>query len=328
MTMGEDALNDPKLLGEWFALAWTGEVAPGKLVARKLLGRDVVLWRSAQGIHCWHDLCIHRGAKLSLGQVCNDRVVCPYHAWEYGSSGQCEHIPSHPDQPPPLKARAQTYHAQERYGMVWVCVGEPAADLPPFALGDDAAFRLMLAGPYYFKALGPRVVENFLDVAHLGFVHAGLLGDPQHGEIEDYEVAMGEHGPEAHAIRIWQPDPDGTGQGAQVTYHYWVAAPLTVGLMKDHNRQRFGLLMQVAPVDADTCAARIVIAVDYAPDVPDQTFIGYQDIVAAQDKVIVESQRPELLPLDLQAELHLRSDRMAIAYRKWLRSIGFSYGTA
>jgi hypothetical protein len=44
--------------------------------------------------------------------------------------------------------------------------------------------------------------------------------------------------------------------------------------------------------------------------------------------VIVESQRPELLPLDLREELHLRSDLMAIAYRKWLRAIGMSYGTA
>jgi len=40
------------------------------------------------------------------------------------------------------------------------------------------------------------------------------------------------------------------------------------------------------------------------------------------------SQRPELLPLDLQAELHLRSDRTAVAYRKWLRSLGLTFGTA
>jgi len=50
--------------------------------------------------------------------------------------------------------------------------------------------------------------------------------------------------------------------------------------------------------------------------------------VTEQDRAIVESQRPELLPLDLQAELHLRSDRMAIAYRKWLREIGMRYGVA
>jgi phenylpropionate dioxygenase-like ring-hydroxylating dioxygenase large terminal subunit len=47
-----------------------------------------------------------------------------------------------------------------------------------------------------------------------------------------------------------------------------------------------------------------------------------------EDRLIVESQRPELLPLDLQAELHLRSDRMAIAYRTWLSQLGLSFGTA
>jgi phenylpropionate dioxygenase-like ring-hydroxylating dioxygenase large terminal subunit len=319
---------DPRLAGEWFAVAWSREVLPGKLLPRKLMGRDIVLWRSAQGIHCWRDLCIHRGAQLSMGKVCNDRLVCPYHAWEYGASGQCVHIPSHPDQPPPAKARAQTFHARERYGIVWACFGEPLGGLPRFASGDDPAFRLMLAGPYFFRAQGPRVVENFLDVAHLGFVHAGLLGDPQHGSIEDYQVEMGPNGPEAHEIRIWQPDPDGTGKGALVTYHYWVNGPLTVGLEKVYGDQRFALLMQVAPLDADTCESRLVIAMDSAHDMPEHHFVGFQDLVSAQDKVVVESQRPELLPLDLQAELHLRSDRMAIAYRKWLREIGLSYGTA
>jgi vanillate O-demethylase monooxygenase subunit len=70
------------------------------------------------------------------------------------------------------------------------------------------------------------------------------------------------------------------------------------------------------------------MAMDYGHEVPEEALIGFQDRVAAQDRAIVESQRPELLPLDLQAELHLRSDRMAIAYRKWLREIGFTYGVA
>jgi phenylpropionate dioxygenase-like ring-hydroxylating dioxygenase large terminal subunit len=324
----EEGLDDPRLLREWFAVAWSREVAPGQLLARRLLGRDVVLWRSAQGIHCWRDLCIHRGAQLSLGRVCGERLVCPYHAWEYNPSGQCVFIPSQPGQPPPAKARAHTYTAREHYGMVWVCLGQPVGDPPQFAYGDNPAFRLIQAGPYFFRAKGPRVIENFLDVAHFGFVHAGLLGDPQHSEIEDYEVGMGLHGPEAREIRIWQPDPDGTGKGALVTYHYWACAPLTVGLEKLHSDQRFAILAQVAPIDAATCELRLVMAMNYAHDVPEENFVHFQDQVTAQDKVVVESQRPELLPLDLQSELHLRSDRMAIAYRKWLREIGFSYGTA
>jgi phenylpropionate dioxygenase-like ring-hydroxylating dioxygenase large terminal subunit len=324
----DQGLNDPLLRQQWFAVAWSREIAAGKLTARTLLGTDLLLWRSAEGVHCWRDLCIHRGARLSLGKICDERVVCPYHAWEYNASGACVHIPAQPDQPPPLKAHAQTYQAQERYGMVWVCLEKPHSAIPQFPYGEDSAFRLIPSGPYLFRAQGPRVCENFLDVAHFGFVHAGLLGDSQHAVIEEYEVGPTPHGPEARDIRIWQPDPDGQGKGATVTYRYWVGAPLTVGLEKVYENQRFGILMQVAPVDGTLCEARVLMAIDYAHDVPDDTFVDFQDRVAAQDKAVVESQRPELLPLDLQAELHLRSDRMAIAYRKWLRDIGFRYGTA
>lgn len=327
-SMDHTLLDDPWLGTQWYAVAWSSELVAGRALARTVLQMDVVLWRSADGVRCWRDLCIHRGAKLSLGTVRNDCLVCPYHAWEYNASGRCVRIPAQPDVPPPLKARAETFAACERYGMVWVRLDGDASSAPPdFPFGDAPGFRLCHAGPYRFRALGPRVMENFFDVAHLGIVHAGLLGDPQRVEIEDYEVAMTDAGPEAGNIRIWQPDPDGTGKPALVTYRYWASAPLTGGLEKLHNGQRFAILLQVVPVDAEYSEARMVIAMDYGHDVPVEEIVRFQDTVALQDKAIVESQRPELLPLDLQAELHLRSDRMAIAYRKWLREIGFGYGT-
>ena len=55
---------------------------------------------------------------------------------------------------------------------------------------------------------------------------------------------------------------------------------------------------------------------------------SFEDRIVAQDIPIVESQRPELLPLDLQAELHLRCDRTAVAYRKYLKELGVTFGTA
>ena len=239
-------------------------------------------------------------------------------------------MPAHPEMTPPEKAHAQTYQACERYGVVWVALGEPRGAVPDFALPEFNGFRTVLAGPYRFKALGPRVIENLLDVAHLGFVHAGLLGDPQHGEVEDYAVTAGTSGcgPEAREIRIWQPDPDGTGKAALVSYHYWVNGVLTAGFEKTEGTRRFGILAQVAPIDADTCESRLIMSLNYGDEVSDAELLRFQDHVTEQDRVVVESQRPELLPLDLQAELHLRSDRMAIAYRKWLRELGLTYGTA
>lgn len=332
-------LGDPLLLREWLAIAWSREILPEKLMARRVLSTDLVLWRSQEGLHCWRDLCIHRGARLSLGTIRpaapgpanRDCLICPYHAWEYAPSGECVRFPSHPELTPPAKARVQAFEVRERYGVVWVCFGEPAGPLLDFPLAEDPEFRTVLAGPYRFRAKGPRVVENLLDVAHLGFVHAGLLGDPQRGEVEEYAVVQNENGPkgpEAKEIRIWQPDPDGTGSAALVNYHYWVEGPLTAGFVKSHGPQRFGILAQVAPVDEETCESRLIMSLNYGHEIPDQELLSFQDLVSEQDRIVVESQRPELLPLDLQAELHLRSDRMAIAYRKWLRAIGFTYGTA
>ena len=193
--IGPVGLGDPLLLREWFLVAWSSEIEPGKTLARRALGRDLVIWRSSKGLHCWLDLCIHRGAKLSLGRIRaggenGECLICPYHAWEYGPSGQCVRIPAHPDMTPPAKARVQAFRVRERYGAVWVCLGEPHGDVPEFAFAETPGFRTIPAGPYVFHALGPRVIENVLDVAHLGYVHAGLLGDPQRLEVEDYEVNL------------------------------------------------------------------------------------------------------------------------------------------
>jgi phenylpropionate dioxygenase-like ring-hydroxylating dioxygenase large terminal subunit len=352
-------LDDPILRREWMAIAWSSEIPRGAIIARRILGVDLVLWRSAEGLHCWRDLCIHRGARLSLGtirpgtvksgttqtgpikagQAASDCLICPYHAWEYAPGGQCVHIPAHPGLTPPAKARAEVFAVRERYGVVWVALDEPQSSAPEFPLADEPGVRIVLAGPYRFQALGPRVIENFLDVAHLGFVHAGLLGDPGRGEIEDYEVTPGDasrgnltrgyvtRGPEARDIPIWQPNPDGTGGAALVHYHYWVSGALTAAFVKSHGAQRFGILIQAVPIDETTTESRLVMCMNYGHDVPEAELARFQDLVTEQDRAVVESQRPELLPLDLQAELHLRSDRMAIAYRKWLRELGLHYGT-
>ena len=335
-----NALGDPALRNDWFALAWSREVQARQPLPRRLFGIDVVLWRSREGLHCWRDLCVHRGARLSLGTVrvskasadrqARECLVCPYHAWEYAPTGECVHIPAHPELVPPAKARAEVFSVRERYGVVWVSLGDSIRPLPEFQICEEHGFRTVHAGPYRFRAQGTRVIENLLDVGHLGFVHAGLLGDPQHGEVQDYEVISGseDRGPEAKQIRIWQPDPDGTGAAAWVDYHYWVHSPLTAGLIKSDETRRFAILAQVTPIDEATCESRLIMTLNYGSETSDEELLRFQDHVTEQDRVVVESQRPEMLPLDLQEELHLRSDRMAIAYRKWLRARGLLYGTA
>jgi phenylpropionate dioxygenase-like ring-hydroxylating dioxygenase large terminal subunit len=325
-------LKDPLLTNEWLVAAWASSVPMNSLRGVRMLGTDVMLWRSGEGLRAWRDLCVHRGAKLSLGTICRTEhgecLACPYHGWEYNSAGECVRIPAHPEQAPPARARVDQFAAREKYGLIWVCLGAPRGDVPAFPEGDEPGFRLVPAGPYEFHAQGPRIIENLLDVAHLPTAHAGMLGDPGRAEIGDYSVTTSADGIVAHDIPVWQPDPDGTGRAAKVHYTYWVNQPLTARLTKLHGANNFSILASVTPVDAETSLAWVVMAMNYAHEVRDEEIRRFQDQITAQDVRIVNSQRPELLPLDLQAELHLRSDQVAIAYRRWLRQLGLQYGTS
>jgi len=60
--------------------------------------------------------------------------------------------------------------------------------------------------------------------------------------------------------------------------------------------------------------AWMIPALNYATETSDGHPHNFQDIFSLQDIPVVEPQRPEFLPLDLHAELHLRLDRTAIAH--------------
>jgi phenylpropionate dioxygenase-like ring-hydroxylating dioxygenase large terminal subunit len=320
-------IADPIVVNEWHPVVHSRDVVAGRVLGAQLLGEGIVLWRVDGQVHAWRDLCMHRGTRLSLGRVEANCVVCPYHGWTYNQEGQCVSFPAHPNQTPPAKAHVKVYQAQERYDLVWVCLGEPHDDIPPFPEWEDASYRKLLCGPYRFNASGPRIVENFLDIAHFPFVHAGILGDPARPVIEDYTVETTPTGISAKNVRIWQPDAYGTGEGDTVSYTYHAFRPLTAYFAKESDK-RVTILLTITPHDVTQSTAWMWMAMNYSHDAPAEALIGWQNQIVSQDLPIVESQRPELLPLDLQAELHLRSDRAAVAYRKWLSEIGLTFGTA
>ena len=97
----------------WHPVAGADEVGP-QPVAALLLAQPLVLWRDASGaIQAWADQCPHRGARLSLGQVCEGRLTCAYHGWQFDASGQCVQVPALPSFAPPASHRAQVFAALE-----------------------------------------------------------------------------------------------------------------------------------------------------------------------------------------------------------------------
>lgn len=324
--------KDPVLAKDWLPAAYVHELTD-KPIQVILLEERVVLFRTKEGIKAFKDLCIHRGAALSLGKVVNDCIVCPYHGWEYNTKGECVKIPQ---QPPsrviPPKAKAIVYSCIEKYGLIWVKLSdEPFYSEETFPLYEeyaDPSFKTVFANPHTMNAAAPRVVENFLDVSHLAFVHEGSLGDSNHAEIPDYKVHWLENRFVSDEIAVYA-DADGTGNYTTIYYTFEILRPTLARLKKVNyeTKEIFSMLFAVRPEQERKSTVLALVSRNYAFEAPDQYFRDFQQLIIEQDTGIVESQKPEELPLDLQAELHLTPDRLSIAYRKWLGTLGVTFGS-
>ena len=287
-------------------------------------------------MEAWLDRCPHRGAKLSLGRIRDGRVTCPYHGLEFEAGGRCVRVPAHPGKPIPDRARATCFMATERYGLVWVSLGESAGDVPPVPEFDDDTYRACFAGRYEIGTSGYRAIENFLDIAHFPFVHPGLLGEESHPEVADYDAKITHDGLVVDNVRFWQPKPTNSldFDGVDVGYRYHVPRPLTARLTKDIGlRNAHGVAMRetivltFAPIDEESGIGWLLLASNYDEQYSQKEIQEFSDLVIGQDLRIIESQRPRRLPLRDDEEFNLPADRTSVYYRRWLRSLGVTYGT-
>lgn len=300
-----------------------------------LLGQPLVLWRDEAGaLHAFADRCPHRGTRLSLGRVCGARLECAYHGWQFASDGACVHIPALPHFEPPSAHRATAHAVTLAHGLVWVRLAAQGAPAPqPFDAESDDRLRKLLVGPYDVATSAPRIVENFLDMAHFGFVHEGSLGMRSVAAIDDYSVEATAHGLLATQCRAWQPQSNlNSTTAAQVEYTYEVTAPFSAVLTKVPEAasvnaigDRESIALFICPIGPEASRVWFRLAVgDFESS--DSKLRDFQRSIFMQDKPVLESQNPKLLPLDLRAELHTPADKASSAYRRHLTQLGITFG--
>ena len=66
----------------------------------------------------------------------------------------------------PRKARVPAYHAEEKYGLVWVCLEEPHAPVPSIPEIEDPAYHTFVYDGGNWATSGGRMVDNFIDFSH------------------------------------------------------------------------------------------------------------------------------------------------------------------
>jgi phenylpropionate dioxygenase-like ring-hydroxylating dioxygenase large terminal subunit len=232
-----------------------------------------------------------------------------------------------------VRAGGTSLPVRLRYGYVWTTLGQPDRDVPAIPEADEADRRYVPCGAVTVRASGLRIVENFLDMAHFPFVHTDILGSEPHTEVASYDCEIRRDVDEVWATNCTfvQPKAALSAEGAvRVDYTYRVMTPFTVLLYKTCPAQpsRMDVIaLFVQPMAPGLCRAHpVMFLIDATSTEAD--LVGFQRVIFLQDRIILENQRPVLLPLEPRAEIPTRADASSIAYRRWLKEKGLVYGTS
>lgn len=219
----------------------------------------------------------------------------------------------------------------ERFGHLWTSPGQPNRDLFTIPEADSPGRRLVDVGSVKVKCSPLRAVENFLDIAHFPFVHTDILGAEPHTEVDRYDVKIREEVDEVWAtkVKFFQPQAAKSAAGGITTeYMYRVPAP-TCSVLYKTCPPRPGewdvITLFVQPLTDEWCEVWPWMAL-YDDDSTMSEMVSFQQLIFMQDRSILENQLPRKLPLDPGMEVPTQADMTSVAYRRWLKKIGYTYG--
>ena len=312
----------------WYPVAFSRDITTAKPYAAQLLDERLVIYRVSDGsVVIARDLCLHRGAPLSLGWVENDRIVCPYHGVQYDQTGRCVCIPSEPSATIPVRLKLKTYPVMERYGLIWTrLIDNGPVPFPEIHEWDDSDYIQVLPDVVVLNAAAGRQVEGFLDVSHFAFIHAKSFGESDNPTVPDYSIEQLPHGFRADYVSTVSNYAHGMKHLAppdflwRRLFEVWL--PFTAKLTVFFPHGKLHILNAASPVSARKTHVFVPICRNFDKDAPLQDTLDFNHQVFAEDQAIVEQQWPEDLPINLADEVHIAGDKSSIAFRKRLAALG------
>ncbi len=159
----------------WYFLTSRRALLKDKLIQKTWMGQKIVIWGDKAGNVCAAEAyCPHLGADLrpaAGGRLCEDRLICPFHGFEFDTSGQCVATPF---APAPKAARLRVFETREVAGMIFAWWGinrdEPRWHLPEEA-PDQKGWCTLKTKTMRLVGHPQETSENSVDIAHFWHVH-------------------------------------------------------------------------------------------------------------------------------------------------------------
>lgn len=330
------------LKNDWYMAAWGAEVGTEPL-SRKIVNESIVLFRDAAGKVCaLEDRCCHRGVALSLGKVLPEGLQCGYHGMVFDGGGQCVLIPGQDNIP--RKACVRHFAVEEKDAIVWMWLGDPAeadrSKLVDYPWHNDAKWPHR-EGLLHFDCNYEMLIENIMDLTHLGYVHAKTIG----GNPAAHASALmkTERTPRGVKFARWLLDsvpPPTYSRAVKFDGHIdrWqeeeLITPCTIiqftggvdvsrGAYTGGSREGgFGMRVMhaIVPETETTCHYFYSVANNFQTDNPAVTELVFNQVTPTllEDKAFCESQQAIALERHDAPFVDLKSDEARVLYRRHL----------
>jgi phenylpropionate dioxygenase-like ring-hydroxylating dioxygenase large terminal subunit len=282
-----------------------------------LLGEALAVFLTENGAPAVvSDRCAHRGASLSMGEVVDESIQCPYHGWEWdGAEGSCTRIPSLANQAQIRPgARIPAFPARAHLGLVWTALEEPLEEPPSVPWFHPAPSRWAVGTPFELPVGLGVAIENFRDIAHFAFVHKATLGvvsevvEPLHPELNGIEVAMRREMKAEGGDGTWNSLREGLNQ---------VIAPNFTSIRMLMEKGERWLLHSARAISATESAHYWLEGLsDDFEELSLEEALESEERLYAEDRTIMAAVEPAELPLALDADFNTLSDRFTLAYRE------------
>ena len=318
---------------QWYAILESKEIKKGHPIGVTRMAEKLVAWRDSSGkITIMADKCPHRGVALSAGEIIDDCIQCPFHGFEFDTSGQCTLVPANgKNSQPPKALKVHNYPTREANGLVYIWWGEAREKYPPLPFFESIDEKFVYSTiTDHWNTHYSRAIENQLDVVHLPFIHKTTIGAGNKTLVNGPLSHVKSHYPEDNLLEIWVYNDTDKGQ-----------TPLKPSQIPEPQRRPF-LQFRYPNVWHNWISENIRVMIAFAPIDHENTLmylryyhtnktpvakqlIGFLGgianfVIERQDKRVVITQQPKRPDLDI-GEILIQGDSPIITYRKIRRAL-------